>query len=404
MMTYDYDHTNLDYNRLDRVFTELRLETPSWGYGNAGTRFNTYFTKGSARTTWEKIDDAAEVNKLTGIASSIALHIPWDDVADWAALKEYASERGLRLGAVNPNLFQDQDYRLGSLANPDAGIRDKAIHHVLKCIEVMKAIGSKVLSLWLADGTNYMGQDDLTARRHRLRESLKQIYLAMPEDSRLLVEYKFFEPSLYYTDIADWGKALLLSNSLGPQAQVLVDMGHHPQGTNLEAIVSTLLDQGKLGGFHFNARHYADDDLIVGSTNPLELFAVFHELILAAELGDTVASHTAKHVAYMIDQAPLIEPDKVEAMILSVLNVQEAYAKASLVDRTELRVAQEEGDILAAHRILISAFSTDVRQVLSALRQERGLPANPLTTYRSSGYRDRIIDERGTTAKSTLGS
>lgn len=373
-----------------------RIETPSWGYGNSGTRFKTFAAPGAARSVWEKLEDAAHVHRLTGIAPSVALHIPWDRVDDWEKLRVFAEERGLSIGAINPNLFQDEDYKLGSLAHPEARVRNKALSHVLECIEVMKATGSKVLSLWLADGTNYAGQDDLRERKHRLRESLHRVCAALPEGSRLMLEYKFFEPAFYYTDLADWGTAYAHCVALGERAQVLVDLGHHPQGTNIEAIVAFLLDEGKLGGFHFNARRYADDDLIVGSTNPFELFCIYHELV-SAEQGGGVAGQTAKGVAYMIDQSHNIEP-KIEAMLYSVLNCQEAYAKALLVDRAALKEAQLRGDVLEAHRILMESFRTDVRPLLAEVREEMGVPANPIQAHRKSGYQERVAKDRGAVA------
>jgi L-rhamnose isomerase/sugar isomerase len=235
-------------NHVREALKRQRIETPSWGYGNSGTRFKTFAAPGAARNVWEKLEDAAEVHRLTGIAPSVALHIPWDRVDDWGKLKAFAAERGLRIGAINPNLFQEEDYRLGSLAHPEARVREKAVAHVLECLEVMQATGSRALSLWLADGTNYAGQDDLRSRKHRLRESLHRIYAALPEGSRLLVEYKFFEPAFYYTDLADWGTAYAHCVALGERAQVLVDLGHHAQATNIEAIVAFLLDEGRLGG------------------------------------------------------------------------------------------------------------------------------------------------------------
>jgi L-rhamnose isomerase/sugar isomerase len=366
-----------------------RIETPSWGYGDSGTRFKTFGWPGAARNVFEKIDDAAEVHRLTGIASSVALHIPWDKTDDWSALKAYAESKGIAIGAINPNVFQDAEYKLGSIANPDAAVREKAIGHLLECVEIMKATGSKDLSLWFADGTNYAGQDDLRERKHRTREALQRVHDALPEGTRMLVEYKFFEPAFYFTDLFDWGAALVHCLAVGPKAQVLVDLGHHAQGTNIEAIVAFLLDEGRLGGFHFNARRYADDDLIVGTTNPFELFAIYNELVGAGDL--------AGDVAYMIDQSHNIEP-KIEAMLQSVLNCQEAYAKALLVDRDRLREAQQKGDVLEAYRTLTDAYRTDVRPLLSEFRSAAGLPLEPVKEHRSSGYAERVAADRGTAA------
>lgn len=371
-----------------------RIETPSWGYGNSGTRFKTFPAPGAARDVWEKIEDAAEVHRLTGIAPSIALHIPWDKTGDWERLKNFAHQRGIRIGAINPNVFQDEDYRLGSIAHPDRKVRDKAVAHILECVEIMKLTGSSDLSLWFADGTNYAGQDGLRSRKHRVRESLEQIYAALPEDKRMLLEYKLFEPGFYSTDLPDWGTAYAHCLALGDRAQVLVDLGHHAQATNIEAIVAFLLDEGRLGGFHFNARRYADDDLIVGTTNPLELFCIYAELVQAELDTDPKLRSTAQNVAYMIDQSHNIEP-KLEAMLYSVLNCQEAYAKALLVDYAALHQAQAAGDVLEAHRILMDGFRTDVRPLLRGFREELGLPADPIQAHRSSGYQENATKKRG---------
>lgn len=368
-----------------------RIETPSWGYGNSGTRFKTFPAPGAARTVWDKIDDAAEVHRLTGIAPSIALHIPWDApdrslAGSYPAMKQYAMEKGIALGAINPNLFQDADYMLGSIAHPDADIRKKAMHHIHECIEIMVQTGSRDLSLWFADGTNYAGQDDIRARKRRVRDALQETHDALPDDKRMLVEYKFFEPAFYFTDLFDWGAALTHCLAVGPKAHVLVDLGHHAQGVNIEAIVAFLLDEGRLGGFHFNNRKYGDDDLIVGSVNPFELFCIYSEIAAAGD--------EANEVAFMIDQSHNIEP-KVEAMIQSVLNCQEAYAKALLVDRTRLAAAQANGDVLEAHRVLLDGFQTDVRPLLRELRHEMGVREDPIRAHRESSYQAKVARERG---------
>jgi L-rhamnose isomerase/sugar isomerase len=371
----------------------LEIETPSWGYGNSGTRFHVYPWPGAARDAYERIADAALVHKLTGCCPSVAIHIPWDRVNDWHELRAYAGERGLRIGAVNPNLFGDDAYRLGSLVNPDPAVRRRALDHCLECISIAEQVGSPLLSLWLADGTNYPGQDDLRGRFDRLLASLTELYSALPADVRLLVEYKFFEPAFYSTDLPDWGTAALACRRLGPQAQVLVDTGHHPQGTNVEQIVAVLLAEGLLGGFHFNNRKYADDDLIVGSIDPFELFRIMRELA-AAQL-DPRTAPTAGAVAFMIDQSHNIE-GKVDAMIQSVVNVQTAYAKALLVDAERLASAQQDGDVLGAHRVLLAAFETDVRPLLARLRAERGLDPDPVEAFRAGGYGEQLARERGT--------
>lgn len=382
--------------RVEKAFERLlaqEIEVPSWAFGPSGTRFKVFHIPGEARNVWERIEDAALVHRLTGLASRVALHIPWDRVEDWDRLKAYAEDLGIGIGAINPNLFQEEEYRLGSLAHPEPRVQRKALEHVRECVEAMTALGSCTLSLWLADGTNYPGQDSFRARKRRLETSLKEIYAWLPEGSRLLLEYKFFEPAFYSTDLPDWGTAYALCLKLGPQAQVLVDLGHHPQGTNIEALVAFLLEEGKLGGFHFNARKYADDDLIVGSINPFELFLIYHELVSAEEEGG-VAGETAQRVAYMIDQAHTIEP-KVEAMILSLLNCQEAYAKALLVDREALREAQERGDVLLAHRILLEAYRADVRPLLVEVRRAKGVPEDPIRAYREGGYYEQAVELRG---------
>jgi L-rhamnose isomerase/sugar isomerase len=362
----------------------LAIETPSWGYGDSGTRFATFRQPGRPRNVYERIDDAAEVHRLTGTAPGVALHFPWDAVDDLVALRAYVEECGLQVGAVNPNLFQDPDYKLGSITHPDERVRRKAVEHLLECVETATALGSTAQSLWFADGTNYPGQDDLRARRRRLLASLEEVYAALPDKQELLVEYKPFEPAFYATDLADWGSSLLVCQHLGERARVLVDLGHHAQGTNIEQIVALLSEEGRLGGFHFNNRKYADDDLIVGSVNPFELFLIFCELAGGDELPRLT-----------IDQAHNVEP-KVEAMVLSVLNLQEAFAKALLVDREALAEAQEARDVLAGHRLLLDAFQTDVRPQCAKARADLGAAEDPIAELRSSGYAARRAAERGT--------
>ncbi|HZO50474.1 MAG TPA: L-rhamnose isomerase [Gaiellaceae bacterium] len=366
----------------------LEIETPSWGYGNSGTRFHVYPWPGAARTVWERIDDAALVHELTGCCPSVALHVPWDRVEDWPALREYAQARGLRIGAINPNTFGDDAYRLGSLCNPDAGVRAQALEHCRECVEIARQVGSTALSLWLADGTNYAGQDDLAGRYERLVAGLEALYAALPPGVRLLLEYKFFEPGFYSTDVPDWGTAALLCRRLGPQAQVLVDTGHHPQGTNVEQIVALLLHERLLGGFHFNNRKYADDDLIVGSIDPFELFRIMREIARAADVGA---------IAFTIDQSHNVE-GKIDAMIQSVVNIQTAYAKALLVDEARLAEAQRAGDVLGAHRVLLEAFESDVRPLLAELRRSRGLEPDPVAAFRARGLAEQRARERGAVA------
>ena len=362
--------------------SHLVIETPSWGYGDSGTRFGVFPQPGRPRDVLEKIDDAAEVHRLTGTAGAVALHFPWDAVSDYGALRAHIEARGLRVGAVNPNLFQDPDYKLGSLAHPDARVREKAVAHMIECLEIATALGSSAQSLWLADGTNYPGQDDMRARRARLLSCLERVYAALPAEQELLVEYKLFEPAFYATDLADWGSALLTCLRLGDRAKVLVDLGHHAQGTNIEQIVALLAYEGRLGGFHFNNRKYADDDLIVGSVNPFELFLIFVELLAAGALPRLT-----------IDQSHNVEA-KVEAMVLSVVNLQEAYAKALLVDRDLLREAQEFGDVLRAHEVLLDAYRTDVRSECAAARAALGATADPVVAVRQTEYAERMAAAR----------
>lgn len=366
----------------------FKVETPSWGYGDSGTRFKTFKQAGVPRNLFEKLEDAAQVNKYTGMCPTVAIHIPWDKVDDYGKVKEYAAQLGLKIGAVNPNLFQDDDYKFGSLTNVKADIRRKATEHMLECIDIAKEVDSNIISLWLADGTNYPGQGDFRMRKHYLEQCLKEVYDALGDNMRLLIEYKCFEPAFYHTDIADWGMSYTFSSKLGPKAQVLVDLGHHLQGTNVEHIVAFLLDEGKIGGFHFNNRKYADDDLIVGSINPYELFLIFNELI-AASLDENTAQ-TAANIAYMIDQSHCIEP-KIPAMIRSVLNIQTAYAKALLVNHDKLRRAQETNDVMAAEAAIREAFETDVQPLLEAVREEMGLQPDPMAAYIKSGYGEKIL-------------
>ena len=369
---------------LTAAFRELVIETPSWGYGDSGTRFGVFPQPGRPRDVYERVDDAAEVHRLTGTAGSVALHFPWDAVDDYEHIREHIDSSGLRVGAVNPNLFQDSDYKLGSVTHPDAAVREKAVAHMLECLEIAAALGSTAQSLWLADGTNYPGQDDLRERRRRLLDCLERVYAQLPPDQGFLVEYKFFEPAFYATDLADWGSALLTCLKLGERARVLVDLGHHAQGVNIEQIVAFLSDEGRLGGFHFNNRKYADDDLIVGSVNPFELFLIFVELAASEELPRLT-----------IDQSHNVEA-KVEAMVLSVVNLQEAYAKALLVDRSALREAQEFGDVLCAHEVLLDAYKTDVRDECAAARVAIGAAEDPIVALRQSDYADRMVDTRPT--------
>jgi len=361
------------------------VETPSWAYGNSGTRFKVFAQQGVPRTPQEKLEDAAQVHAFTGVAPTVALHIPWDKVEDYAALAKFAEERGVKLGAINSNTFQDDDYKLGSICHPDAAVRRKALDHLLECVDIMDATGSQDLKLWFADGTNYPGQDDLRARQDRLSEGLFEVYDRLGDGQRMLLEYKFFEPAFYATDVPDWGTAYAHCLKLGPKAQVVVDTGHHAPGTNIEFIVATLLREGKLGAFDFNSRFYADDDLMVGAADPFQLFRIMYEVIRGGGF--------TPDVAFMLDQCHNIEA-KIPAIIRSVMNVQEATAKALLVDRDTLAVAQREGDVLEANAVLMDAYNTDVRPLLAEVREEMGLDANPMAAYRRSGWAEKIVAER----------
>ncbi|MGW1913361.1 L-rhamnose isomerase [Streptomyces sp. NPDC002076] len=361
------------------------VETPSWAYGNSGTRFKVFAQPGVPRDPWEKLQDAAKVHEFTGVAPTVALHIPWDKVEDYAALAKYAEDRGLALGAINSNTFQDDDYKLGSICHADPAVRRKALDHLLECVDIMDATGSRDLKLWFADGTNYPGQDDIRARQERLADGLAEVYERLGDGQRLLLEYKFFEPAFYATDVPDWGTAYAHCLKLGDRAQVVVDTGHHAPGTNIEFIVATLLREGKLGGFDFNSRFYADDDLMVGAADPFQLFRIMYEVVRGGGFGPDVA--------FMLDQCHNIEP-KIPAIIRSVMNVQEATAKALLVDREALALAQREGDVLGANAVLMDAYNTDVRPLLAEVRQELGLDPDPMAAYRRSGWAESIVAQR----------
>jgi L-rhamnose isomerase/sugar isomerase len=376
---------------------DFTIEVPSWAYGNSGTRFKVFSTAGVPRNPYEKIADAAQVNAVTGMAPRVSLHIPWDKVDDFAALAAHAKELGVSIGGINSNLFQDDDYKLGSLTHADARIRAKAVQHHLDCIAIMRETGSRDLKIWLPDGTNYAGQASLRARQDRLADSLQQIYAALDDDQRLLLEYKFFEPYFYAMDIPDWGTSLAHCQALGERAQVVLDTGHHAPGTNIEFIVMQLLRAGKLGAFDFNSRYYADDDLVVGSADPFQLFRILNEIVAAD------AHRPASRVNFMLDQCHNIE-EKIPGQIRSVLNVEQALAKALLVDRDALVAAEEAGDVLGAHAVLMDAFETDVRGVLADRREARGLPRDPMAAFRASGYQERIAADRVGGTQASWGS
>ena len=375
------------FDAIGPILERQAIEVPSWAYGNSGTRFKVFGSPGTPRTVEEKIADAAQVHAFTGLAPSVALHIPWDRVDDFGKLRDFAEEHGVRLGTVNSNTFQDDDYKLGSLASPNPAVRRKAVEHNLECIDIMDETGSRDLKIWLADGTNYPGQDDIASRQDRLAEGLQAIYNRLGEGQRLILEYKFFEPAFYHTDVPDWGTSYAHCVALGEKAKVCLDTGHHAPGTNIEFIVAQLLRLGKLGSFDFNSRFYADDDLIVGAADPFQLFRILYEVSRGGGFGPD------GDVAFMLDQCHNIEK-KIPGQIRSVLNVQEMTARALLVDTDALAKAQAEGDVLLANQIVMDAFYTDVRPGLAAWREQRGLPPDPMRAYLESGYQDNIEADR----------
>lgn len=363
------------------------IELPSWAFGNSGTRFKVFGQPGVPRDPFEKLADAAQVHQYTGVAPRVSLHIPWDLVDDFSGLARHAEDLGVQIGMINSNVFQDDDFMLGSLAHPDPRVRAKAVDHHKQCIDVMRATGSKDLKVWLSDGLNYPGQDSIRARQDRIAESLAEIYAALDDDQHMVLEYKFFEPAFYITDVPDWGTSLLHVMALGDRAKVVLDTGHHAPGTNIEFIVAQLLRQGRLGAFDFNSRFYADDDLMVGAADPFQLFRIMHEIVLAG------AHAPDSGVNFMLDQCHNIEP-KIPAQIRSVMNVQEATAKALLVDVEALTAAQLAGDVLGAHAVLMDAYDTDVRPLVAEVREEMGLDPNPRAAFAASGYAEKVAAER----------
>jgi len=376
----------------ERVWTALdgfRVEVPSWGFANTGTRFGKFLQMGAATTIEEKFADAAQVNALTGASPTVALHVLWDlpgGVADVPAIQALEKTYGVKTGAINPNLFQDAEYKYGSIANPSAEIRAIALRHLLDSVEIGKRLNSQDVSLWFADGSNYPGTQSMRKRIGWMEEALGTVHAALGAKQRMLVEYKPFEPAFYHTDIADWGMALELSRRAGPKAKVLVDTGHHYQGTNIEQIVAWLLHLGALGGFHFNDRKYADDDLTLGSIDPYQVFRIFHEIHKAGE-------DERSGIAFGIDQSHNLK-GKVEAMVQSVVAAQELYAKAALVDHETLAEMQQQCRLVEAEECFRDAFWKDVRPIVRAWREGRGLPAEPLQALAKSGYVERISRER----------
>lgn len=375
------------FSDITSQLAELAIELPSWAFGNSGTRFKVFSQPGVPRDPYEKIADAAEVHRLTGLAPTVALHIPWDKVDDFDQLTTHARELGVALGTINSNTFQDDVYKFGSLTHADQAVRQKAIDHHFDCIDIMHATGSRDLKIWLADGSNYPGQTDMRARQDRLADSLQQIYARIGDGQRLILEYKFFEPAFYHTDVPDWGTAYAQVAALGEQAKVCLDTGHHAPGTNIEFIVMQLLRLDKLGSFDFNSRFYADDDLIVGAADPFQLFRILVEVIRGGGYGAN------SDVALMLDQCHNVEA-KIPGQIRSVLNVQEMTARALLLDRAALDAAQAAGDVLQSNGILMDAFHTDVRTELAAWRESRQLPADPMQAFLDSGYASRVADDR----------
>ncbi|WP_419805261.1 TIM barrel protein [Terriglobus sp.] len=385
--------------RISAALDGFCIEVPSWGFANTGTRFGKFVQAAAATTIAEKFADAGEVNRLTGGCPTVALHVLWDmpnGTGDVETIRTLEAAHGVKAGSINPNLFQSQEYKFGSIANPDAGVRKAALDHLLESVEIGKALRSRDVSLWIADGSNYPGTQSIRRRIEWMEEMLKATHDAMDDSQRMLVEYKPFEPAFYHTDIADWGMALHLARVAGPRAAVLVDTGHHYPGTNIEQIVAWLLHTGSLGGFHFNDRKYADDDLTLGSIDPYQVFRIFHEIVSAP--GDTV-----NNIAYMIDQSHNLK-GKMEAMVQSVVTAQELFARAALVDQEALRTLQDECRLVEAEELFRDCFWTDVRPMVREWREEKGLPVDPLQELRASGYVERIGRERGARNQSSGGS
>jgi L-rhamnose isomerase / sugar isomerase len=369
------------------VLQRQHIELPSWAFGNSGTRFKVFAQPGVPRDPFEKVADAAQVHRYTGVAPTVALHIPWDKVDDYARLAAAAKEQGVKIGTINANVFQDDDYKLGSITNPDPRIRRKALDHLIECVDVMDVTGSRDLKLWFADGTNYPGQDSIRARQDRLAEGLRAVYERLGGHQRLILEYKLFEPAFYHTDVPDWGTSFAHCLELGEQAQVCVDTGHHAPATNIEFIVAFLLRAGKLGAFDFNSRFYADDDLMAGAADPFQLFRIMYEVNAGGGFDP------ASGIAFMLDECHNIEA-KIPGQIRSVMNVQEATAKALLIDPDALTAAQQAGDVLGANAAMMDAYNTDVRPLLAEIRTEMGLAPDPMAAYAASGYAQQIIAER----------
>src|SRR5690242_15843038 len=384
-----------------RALDSLKIEIPSWGFANTGTRFGKFIQPAAATCIEEKFSDAGEVHRLTGSCPAMALHVQWDvpnGVRDVAKLQKLSEKYGVRCGSINPNVFQDQEYKYGSLGNPDPEIRRKALDHILECVAIADALGSRDIAPWFADGSNYPGTQSIRRRIEWFEEGLKEVHGALHPGQRLLIEYKPFEPAFYHTDVADWGMALLLAKKAGPQALVLVDTGHHYQSQNIEQIVAWLLHQDMLGGFHFNDRRYADDDLTLGSIDPYQVFRIFHEILFFEWEEGRRAD-----IAYMIDQSHNLK-GKIEAMIQTVVMAQDLFAKAALVDHERLARLQQSCSLVRAESLLQDAFATDVRPAIREWRASKGLPQDPLDAFRQSGYLERISLERAARNMASAGS
>lgn len=390
--------SNAAQSRIHKALDAFSIEIPSWGFANTGTRFGKFSQLAAATSLEEKFADAGEVNRLTGVTPTLALHVLWDmpnGVDDTETIQSLARQYGVRAGSINPNLFQDQEYKFGSICSPSADVRSKAVQHLLDSVAIGKAVGSAEVSVWVADGSNYPGTQSISRRIGWMKEAFAAAHAALAPGQTMLIEYKPFEPAFYHTDIADWGMSLELCRSAGPQARVLVDTGHHYQGTNIEQIVSWLIALNALGGFHFNDRKYADDDLTLGSIDPYQVFRIFHE-IHAAHFADSGFSAPA----YMIDQSHNLK-GKIEAMVQTVVTAQELYARAALIDQAELAALQDSCQLVQAEELFRNAFWTDVRPAVQQWREQRGLPVDPLAALRSSGYVERAAAARG--AKNSVG-
>ena len=381
----------VDVDAVKSALKRQSIETPSWGYADSGTRFGVFPQHGAAISIAEKLADAGQVQKFTGVAPKVAVHVLWDfpDAASVESVPALAKSLGVEIGSINPNLFQDREYWMGAFGNRDAAIRRRAIQHCLDSVEIGKQLNSTVLSLWFADGTDYPGQSDLRDRKRWFQESLAEVYAAMPEAMTMLVEYKPFEPGLYHTDVADWGMSYVFSKQLGERAKVLVDLGHHLPGTNIEHIVAFLLDEKMLGGFHFNNRKYADDDVMVGSINPYEFFLIYNELVK-----EELNPRGNPAVEYMVDQG-FNTKKKIPGMIQTVLMIQSTYARALCIDRKALAEAQGNGDVVGAEQLMLDAFNTDVEPLLRKVRAEMGASEQPLKAYLASGHQQKLEEERG---------